>query len=172
MRELRMKRDGFDTIVSNAVSHALGMEVSLIGRGRGKDGRHCFSDIQKSQCYLCSVSFLKEHVDAEQDHPCEVETRRHCRVRRLAQTLATFGSARAVEDKIEVTLRSMGIPAEVSLGRSNAHNMSIIVKIGDAGRARMEELKAASKRTRDQEKLASTLAQALNVLSPVAPSSP
>ncbi len=58
-----MKRDGFDTIVSNAVSHALGIEVSLIGRGSGKDGRYCFSDTQKSQCYLCSVSFLKEHVD-------------------------------------------------------------------------------------------------------------
>ena len=159
-----MRRDGFDKLVSDAVSQALGMHVDLIGHGRASDGRFCFAKRLKSRCRSCSVSFLKEHVDAEQDIPCEVEERPYCRVRRLAETITKFGSARAVEGQVEATLRRMGIPSEVSLGRGSAHNMSIIIKIDDAGRTRLEELKAVAKRARDQEKLAATLSQALDVL--------
>ena len=35
-----MKRDGFDKIVSEAVSHALGMQLDVIGQGRVSDGRY------------------------------------------------------------------------------------------------------------------------------------
>jgi hypothetical protein len=161
-----MKRDGFDKIVSEAVSHVLGMQLDLIGQGRASDGRHCFVKTQKSVCHVCSVPFLKEHVDSEQDIPCEAEERRHCRLRRLALAIAAFGSARTVEDRIETRLRSMGISAEVSLGRGNAHNMSIIIKIDDAGKARLRELKAVAIHARNQQRLATTLGQALDVLSP------
>jgi hypothetical protein len=161
-----MKRDGFDKIVSEAVSHALGMQLDVIGQGRVSDGRYCFARTHKSRCHVCSVPFLKEHVDSEQDIPCEAEDRLYCRTRRLAQGIAAFGSARAVEDRIEAALRGMGISSEVSLGRGSAHNMSILIKIDDVGRTRLKELKIVAKRARDQQRLATTLGQALDILSP------
>ncbi|WP_439408563.1 hypothetical protein ACNJX9_09505 [Bradyrhizobium sp. DASA03076] len=119
------------------------MEVGLISQGRASDGRYCSAKTQKSGCNVWSVAFLKEHLDSERDMLFEVEERPYCRVLRLAQAITAFGSARAVEDKIEATLRSMGISSEVFLGRRSAHNMSIIIKIDDAGRMRLEELRAA-----------------------------
>jgi hypothetical protein len=164
-----MQREGYDKIVSDVVSRALGAHVKLTGQGRTSDSRHCFVRPQKSECELCSVHFLKKHVDSEYSMPCEVEERPYCRVRRLATAITAFGSAQAVEERIEMALRGMGISSEVSLGRGNAHNMSIVIKIDDAGRARMAELKAAAKRARDEQRSASTLAQALDILSPTAP---
>jgi hypothetical protein len=164
-----MHQEGYDKIVSDAVSGALGTHIRLIGQGRMSDGRHCFVRSQKSECYLCSVHFLKKHVDSEYNMPCEVEERPYCRVRRLATAITAFGSAQAVEARIENALRNIGIPSEVSLGRGSAHNMSIIIKIDDSGKARMAELKAAAKRARDEQRSASTLAQALDILNPTAP---
>lgn len=161
-----LKRDGFDRIVGEAVSEALGMQLDIIGQGRVSDGRYCFVRTQKRKCHVCSVPFLKEHVDSEHDMPCEAEGRLYCRVRRLAHAITALGSARAVEDRIEATLRGRGISSEASLGRGSAHNMSIIIKIDDAGRTRLKESKMVAKRAHDQQRLATMLGRSLDVLSP------
>lgn len=70
-----MKRDGFGKIVSQAVSRALGLEIGLTSQGRASHGRHCFARTQESECYVCCVPFLKEHVDSEYSHPYTVEER-------------------------------------------------------------------------------------------------
>jgi hypothetical protein len=163
-----MRRDGFEKIVSQAVSHALGIEIGLTSQGRASDGRHCFARPQKSECDVCCVPFLKKHVDSVYNHPCTVKERPYCRVRRLAQAISVLGSAQAAENKIESTLRSMGVSSEASLGRGNAYNMSIIVKIDEAGKARLRQLTTTAKQTRDEKKRASTLSEALDILSPAA----
>jgi hypothetical protein len=161
-----MKREGLEKILSEAVSAALGVEIRLTSPGRASDGRFNYVDRLQSECHVCVVPFLKERTNWEFSMPCEPGERSSCRVRRVAEAITVFGSARAVEDKIETQLRSMGIASEASLGRGSANNMSIILKIGDQGRARLTELKNAAKRIRDQQKTASTLAKALDVLTP------
>lgn len=161
-----MKRDGFEKILSEAVSAALGVVIRLTSPGRASDGRFSYVDRQQSECHVCVVPFLKERTNWEFAMPCETGERSSCRMRRLAEAITALGSAQAVEDSIEAQLRSMGIASEASVGRGSAHNMSIIIKIGDQGRVRLEELKNDAKRIRDQQKTVATLAKALDVLTP------
>jgi hypothetical protein len=81
----------------------------------------------------------------------------------LAQALGAFASATAVEAKIEAAYGRLGILADVSVGRGNANNLSIIVKITEADKARIQ---STLRTTRHDQKLASALAEALDVLSP------
>jgi len=162
-------RASFEQTLSDAVSDAIGVRVKLHDQGRTQDGRLCFDRPQKSLCLACAVSYLKDHVNAETDIPCERNKRKYCRTHQLAQALAAFESAKAVEARIEAALRQKGISADVSLGRGNAHNMSINVKVDPADRARFQ---AEKRKALHERKLSSGLAEALNILSPTTPGRP
>src|SRR5260370_24923601 len=76
---------------------------------------------------------------AERDAPAKIQAL----FTREVYSITAFGSAQAVEERIEMALRTMGISSEVSLGRG------------------MAELKAAAKRAPDEQRSASTLAPPL-----------
>jgi hypothetical protein len=156
-------RDSIEKTLSSVVSEVLRLHVRLSDESRQRDGRFCYSRSKKSQCSACSVTYLKEHVASETDYPCERAERKFCDTYRLARALETFASRTAVETSIEAAYRRRGISAEVSIGRANAHNLSIIVKIPEVDKARIQDDLRTARRER---KLSTTLAQALDVLSP------
>jgi hypothetical protein len=157
---------GFEQALSDIASKVLGARVRISEQGRKRDGRFSFSSSKKSNCVGCSVLFLKEHVHSDSDYPCKHKSdRKHCRTYALAQVLIAFGSAKAVENKIEAALRLIRIPAEVSLGRGSAHNLSIIIKVAEADKANFQ---AAKRKARGEQKLSAALGAALDVLNPPA----
>lgn len=163
-------RTGFEHTLGEVVSRTLGAAVRIFDQGRTNDGRFRFGSPKKSQCIHCTVPFLKDHVYSEMDHPCSGKSeRRHCDVKARAQALAAFGSAKAVETKIEVALRSIRVPAEVSLGRGSAHNLSITIKVAEADKT---DFQAAKRRVRREQKLSSTLGVALDILTATVEAAP
>jgi hypothetical protein len=156
-------RAGIEGTLSTVVSEVLGLRIRFFDEGRQRDGRFCYSRSQKSQCAAGTVSYLKEHVASETDYPCERAERKYCDTYQLAQALEAFASGTAVETSIEAAYRRRGISAEVSIGRANAHNLSIIVKIPETDKACIQgELRTK----RREQKLSSALGAALDVLSP------
>lgn len=149
---------GFEHTLSRVVSEVLGAPVRLFDQGRMRDGRFWFSSSKKSQCIGCSVPFLKGHVHSDADLPCKRKSdRKYCRTYALAQALSAFASARVVEAKIEAALRAIRISAEVSLGRGNAHNLSVIIKVAEADKT---DFQVAKRTVRHEDKLSSALSSA------------
>jgi hypothetical protein len=156
-------RASIERTMSAVVSEVLGLRIALSDESRQRDGRFCYSRSKKSQCAACSVAYLKEHVASESDYPCERAERKYCDTYQLARALEAFVSRTTVETSIEAAYRRRGISAEVSIGPANAHNLSIIVKIPEADKAR---IKGDLRTARREQKLSSALVQALDVLSP------
>lgn len=156
-------RVGLENTLSDVVRKVLGVPIRLSEQGRVQDVRFCFGRRQKSPCIACTVLYLKEHAASDRDYPCERDEQRFCDTFALARALGAFASATAAETKIEAEYRRRGISTEVSIGRGSAHNLSIIVKITEADKARIQ---GALRTTRHEQKLSSALTQALDVLSP------